>query len=75
MLCKGRDAVGVAVKACVEAGVEYLTLFAFSSENWRRPADEVKLLMALFLRLATCLPVHVYGGYLITSLCSINETS
>jgi undecaprenyl diphosphate synthase len=31
-------------------GVEYLTLFAFSSENWRRPADEVSVLMQLFLR-------------------------
>src|SRR5690606_9997221 len=32
-----------------EAGVETLTLFAFSSENWRRPADEVRGLMALFI--------------------------
>ena len=31
-------------------GVEFLTLFAFSSENWRRPADEVSILMELFLR-------------------------
>ena len=36
--------------ACLERGVEYLTLFAFSSENWRRPADEVSILMELFLR-------------------------
>ena len=34
----------------IERGVEYLTLFAFSSENWRRPADEVSILMELFLR-------------------------
>ncbi len=33
---------------CVELGVEYLTLFAFSSENWRRPKDEVSFLMSLF---------------------------
>jgi undecaprenyl diphosphate synthase len=32
-------------------GVEYLTLFAFSSENWRRPADEVSFLMQLFLKM------------------------
>ncbi len=32
-----------------DRGVEYLTLFAFSSENWRRPADEVSLLMRLFV--------------------------
>ena len=37
------------VQACVERGIEYLTLFAFSSENWRRPADEVSLLMRLFV--------------------------
>jgi undecaprenyl diphosphate synthase len=36
------------VRACGEAGVRYLTLFAFSSENWRRPAREVQLLIELF---------------------------
>jgi undecaprenyl diphosphate synthase len=36
------------VQACGERGIEYLTLFAFSSENWRRPAEEVALLMQLF---------------------------
>ena len=46
---KGRDAVRATVKACVETGIEYLTLFAFSTENWRRPAAEIKALMALFL--------------------------
>lgn len=38
------------VRHSVELGVEYLTLFAFSSENWRRPAEEVKILMELFAR-------------------------
>ena len=47
---KGVEAVREVVKACVEHGVEFLTLFAFSSENWRRPADEVSFLMQLFLR-------------------------
>lgn len=46
---KGVDAVRDIVEACIERGVEYLTLFAFSSENWRRPADEVSLLMRLFV--------------------------
>jgi undecaprenyl diphosphate synthase len=46
---KGVDAVRTIVEACVDRGVEYLTLFAFSSENWRRPADEVSLLMRLFM--------------------------
>lgn len=46
---KGVDAVRNIVEACIERGVEFLTLFAFSSENWRRPADEVSLLMRLFM--------------------------
>ncbi len=46
---RGVDAVRAAVRACAERGVKYLTLFAFSSENWRRPKDEVKFLMQLFV--------------------------
>ncbi|MDR3097732.1 MAG: di-trans,poly-cis-decaprenylcistransferase [Paraburkholderia sp.] len=46
---RGVDAVRSVVEACVESGVEYLTLFAFSSENWRRPTDEVSFLMRLFV--------------------------
>ncbi|MDR1889193.1 MAG: isoprenyl transferase [Zoogloeaceae bacterium] len=46
---KGVETVREAVRACIEQGVEYLTLFAFSSENWRRPAEEVSLLMQLFV--------------------------
>jgi undecaprenyl diphosphate synthase len=46
---KGVEAVRGVVEACALRGVEYLTLFAFSSENWRRPADEVSLLMRLFV--------------------------
>ncbi len=46
---KGVDAVRVIVEGCAERGVEFLTLFAFSSENWRRPAEEVSLLMRLFM--------------------------
>lgn len=47
---RGVDAVRDMVRTCIDLGVEYLTLFAFSSENWRRPADEVTFLMQLFLR-------------------------
>jgi undecaprenyl diphosphate synthase len=47
---KGVEVVREVVKACIERGVEYLTLFAFSSENWRRPQEEVTVLMQLFLR-------------------------
>jgi undecaprenyl diphosphate synthase len=46
---RGVEAVRGIVKACRERGIAYLTLFAFSSENWRRPADEVALLMKLFV--------------------------
>ena len=45
----GIEAVRTAVKACIERGVSYLTLFAFSSENWRRPTEEVSYLMQLFI--------------------------
>lgn len=47
---RGVEAVRAIVKACGERHIEYLTLFAFSSENWRRPAEEVSILMELFLR-------------------------
>lgn len=36
------------IEACVEFGVKYLTIYAFSTENWRRPEDEVKGLMNIF---------------------------
>ena len=45
---RGVEAVRATVRTCAERGVGYLTLFAFSSENWRRPAEEVALLMQLF---------------------------
>ena len=38
------------VRTCLERGIQYLTLFAFSSENWRRPQEEVSLLMQLFVK-------------------------
>lgn len=47
---RGVEAVRNTVEAAVQSGVSYLTLFAFSSENWRRPADEVSILMRLFVR-------------------------
>lgn len=47
---KGVQAVRRVVEACGLRGVRYLTLFAFSSENWRRPAEEVSLLMRLFMQ-------------------------
>lgn len=47
---RGVETVRDAVKYCLERGIKYLTLFAFSSENWRRPEEEVSLLMQLFMR-------------------------
>ena len=47
---KGVEMVRKTVRSCLERGVEYLTLFAFSSENWRRPQEEVSLLMQLFVK-------------------------
>jgi undecaprenyl diphosphate synthase len=46
----GQKAVREAVECCLRQGVRTLTLFAFSSENWRRPKEEVGALMELFLR-------------------------
>ncbi|TAJ76856.1 MAG: isoprenyl transferase [Gallionellaceae bacterium] len=48
---RGVETVREMVKACRQMGVEYLTLFAFSSENWRRPDDEVSFLMQLFVKM------------------------
>ena len=44
---KGMDAVRSTIETCAEVGVKYLTLYAFSSENWKRPEDEVTGLMGL----------------------------
>lgn len=46
---RGLETVRELIKQCAELKVEFLTLFAFSSENWRRPEDEVSFLMGLFL--------------------------
>lgn len=46
---RGVETVRDLVKECAKLNVKFLTLFAFSSENWRRPDDEVSFLMALFM--------------------------
>ena len=43
----GAESVREVTDACIELGVQYLTMYAFSSENWHRPAAEVKALMSL----------------------------
>lgn len=47
---KGLNAVKRVVSRCAELGVDSLTLFAFSTENWKRPEEEVNKLMGLFLK-------------------------
>ena len=47
----GVDSLVKVVQACIDRDIEYLTVFAFSSENWKRPAEEVGTLMKLFLRM------------------------
>ncbi len=44
----GAEALRKIVRACKDAGVEYVTFYAFSTENWKRPKDEVYALMELF---------------------------
>ena len=47
---RGKDSVRAIVDAARELGIPYLTLFAFSSENWQRPGAEVRFLMQLLHR-------------------------
>ncbi len=47
---RGLETVRRVVRLCLARGIPNLTLFAFSAENWRRPADEVSFLMGLFLK-------------------------
>jgi len=47
---KGAAGVRALVEQCAKLGIKYLTLFAFSTENWNRPADEVSTLMGLFVQ-------------------------
>ena len=47
---QGVEAVRVVTEECVRLGVNYLTLYTFSTENWNRPAEEVKALMELLLK-------------------------
>ncbi len=59
---RGVESLRVTVKACRDLGVEYLTVFAFSSENWRRPADEVSFLMSLFMKMLEREVASIHGN-------------
>ena len=71
---KGMDAVKNVVLAASEIGVRYLTLFAFSSENWKRPPEEVKALM-LFLGkyLKSELPLMMDNGIRLRAVGDIEK--
>ncbi|MEZ7815335.1 MAG: polyprenyl diphosphate synthase, partial [Burkholderiaceae bacterium] len=47
---KGAAQVRQLIKNCARRGIGYVTLYAFSTENWARPSDEVSALMSLFLK-------------------------
>ena len=48
---EGAEALRRTIKACLEFGVRYLSVYAFSTENWSRPEDEVSFLMGFFKQL------------------------
>ncbi|HSQ21932.1 MAG TPA: isoprenyl transferase [Coriobacteriia bacterium] len=67
----GAGAIKESIAASIELGVRYLTIYSFSSENWRRPADEVGALMGLFVEVLSrelenlqrqCVRVRVIGS-------------
>src|SRR5262249_43285589 len=60
---QGAEALKRTVKACGELGVGYLTVYAFSTENWRRPLEEIRVLMSLLRR------------YLRSDLVEINQNN
>ncbi len=74
---KGVESVRRAVEACVARRIEFLTVFAFSSENWRRPAEEVSFLMELFVTSLEKEAVHLHANNIrlkvVGDLSGLNE--
>ena len=71
---KGMDAVKAVVTASGEIGVRYLTLYAFSTENWRRPADEVGALMSLLTKyLKSELTMMMENGIRLKTIGNIDD--
>lgn len=70
---KGVQAVRNAVEFCIRNGISYLTVYAFSSENWRRPASEVALLMKLFKKVLTKEIVKLHKNNI--RLCIVGDRS
>ncbi len=70
---KGAEAVRVAVRTCREIGIKYLTLYAFSVENWTRPAQEVNALMDLLEEyLRSELPEMVKNNIRVTTIGNVD---
>ena len=55
---KGSETVRTIVRTCRQIGISYLTLYAFSTENWQRPKTEVEALMALLRKFS---PIRTKG--------------
>ena len=71
---QGAVAVRAVTEACVELGVEFLTVYAFSTENWKRPAQEVAALWALLEQfIAQELPTMMKHGVRLQTIGRIHE--
>jgi undecaprenyl diphosphate synthase len=71
---RGKAAVRAIVEAASELGLEYLTLYAFSTENWQRPANEVRALMSLLQRyLRTELHNLIKNGIRLRAIGDLNR--
>jgi undecaprenyl diphosphate synthase len=71
---QGAESVRAVTEACVELGVEYLTVYAFSTENWKRPAAEVNALWALLEHfIAQETPTLMKNGVRLQAIGRIHE--
>ena len=70
----GAKAIGVAARAAIKAGIRYMTLYAFSTENWKRPALEVTTLMGLVSEFAVSeLPTLMRDGVRLRTIGRTND--
>ncbi len=71
---QGAESVRAVTEACVELGIEYLTVYAFSTENWKRPAAEVNALWALLEHfIAQETPTLMKNGVRLQAIGRIHE--
>ena len=70
----GAKAIGVAARAAIKAGIKYVTLYAFSTENWKRPPLEVTTLMGLVSEFAVSeLPTLMRDGVKLRTIGRTND--